>query len=126
MKAEEFMRTTKVPLFPKDMMNKSFLYDGKEHVKHIKVDNKREDNDRYAIKVIFESQGRRLILTKRALFDLFSAVKDYPGTIVTVRFDGKQGDKKATKWLFSVVTEEKKQEKQEFSLIAAMKGVLKA
>lgn len=121
MNIREMVLKNKSHIYPKDILKKTFLFDDKTPAKIIHVDNKRADNERYLIKVIFEGEQRPLCLTKHAFRELRNATSNYAGIVVRVRFDGKQGDKKATKWLFSVVTEEKKQEKQEFSLIAAMK-----
>lgn len=115
MKVNEFMKTTKVPLFLKDMVNKTFLYDGNANVKKIKIDVAWKNNERYSLKVVFEGQGRNLILSERALYDLCSVVKNCQGTIATVKYEGKQGERKGTHWLFSIVND-KQQNKPEFSI----------
>lgn len=118
MKVNEFMKTTKVPLFLKDMVNKTFLYDGNAHVKKIKIAVSWKNNERYSLKVVFEGQGRNLILTERALYDLCTVVRNCQGTIATVKFEGKQGERKGTHWLFSLVPDNKSHEaiKPEFSI----------
>lgn len=114
MKARELRMETDMTIFPKDLLNKTFLFDDNAQVKKIRVNNTSIDNIRYVLKVVFDGHGRKLCLTKRALDDLLIATRHYPGTIVTVRFDGKVGEKKGTHWLFSVI--DKNQKKQELSI----------
>lgn len=114
MKVNNYMKTTKIPLFLKDIVNKTFLFDGNANVKKIKIKVAWKNNIRYSLKVVFENQGRNLILTEHALNELCSVVKNCQGTITTVKFDGKQGEGKGTHWLFSIV--DKSQEKQEPSI----------
>lgn len=118
MKLRDERLETTMYLFPKDILNKTFLFDDNVEVKKIRVNNSREDNTRYVFKVVFDGHGRRLCLTKRALDDLLIATRHYSGTVITVRFDGKAGEKKGTHWLFSVV--DKNQNKQEISISSFM------
>lgn len=107
MKARELRKETEKYVFPKDMLNRVFLFDDNVNMKRIRVNNNREDNIRYVIKVLVEGNGKLLCLTKRAMEDLLEATSRYEGIITNVRFEGKSGDKKGTKWLFSVVDEKK-------------------
>ena len=121
MKVNEFMKTTTIPLFLKDIVNKTFLFDGNANVQKIKINVKWENNLRYSLNVVFENRGRNLILTERALNNLCDTVRNCQGTITTVRFDGKQGDGKATHWLFSIVTDSNTTDnKQPMSAASAM------
>jgi hypothetical protein len=119
MKAREMRNETNMHIFPKDILNKTFLFDDNVNIKKIRVDNKREDNIRYLLKIIFDGNGRLLCLTKRALDDLLGATGNYSGVVVTVRYGGKSGEKKGTHWLFSVVND-KQQNKHDFSISSAM------
>lgn len=119
MKARELRKETSRYIFPKDMMNKTFLFDDNLEFKKIRVNNNREDKERYVIKVIVEGNGKLLCLTKRARDDLLEATSKYEGIVIKVRFEGKTGECKGTHWLFSVV-DDAQQSKPELKISSFM------
>lgn len=119
MNLEDSMKESKLPLYPKDIVNQTFLLDPKTHVtkRHVQLKAGWKNDLRYEIHVIFNNMGRNLILTPHAYTELCQVICAYPGIMLTVRFDGLQGARKASHWKFSVVTEDKK---PEFSLSSVM------